>query len=1139
LIKKIFFLFFFVAYFQNYAQAIDHDIIKKTFQISRDTIQIDSLSISPYYFKVFNNKHQLINPENYTIDFVMANLFFKDQVFHLKEKVFVEYQLLPEFLTRHYKVLDRDLITEKTNDLTGLYNPIKANRNKNIKLFDGLYTSGSISRGVTTGNNQDAVVNSNFNLQIQGNLSENIGIRASITDNDVPLQEGGYTQRIDEFDRVFIELFSKNWKINAGDVYLQNNENYFLRFNKKVAGVYVNANVDHAWGKSQVFASGALVRGKFSSYKFNGVEGNQGPYKLIGQNNEQYFLIVSGSETVYANGIPLKRGENLDYVIDYNTGEITFTSLYPVNANMRFTVDFQVVENNYNRFITYDGVDLVNDKLEIGVKYYNETDFKNSQLQQELTEEQKQILAEAGDDKEKMVSISAVPQEYSKNKILYKKMLIDNKEIFVYSSDPNDELYEVRFSYVGENKGDYIIETTLAPGRVYQFTAPVNSVKQGSYAPVIQLIAPQKLQIADIDMKYNYSEKGNVKSEFAFSNSDKNMFSELDNDNNNGFAGKINWQQNIIDKKWKLDANADLEYISSDFTTVERYRNVEFSRDWNLTDPALLKDTGQGFFSGGLIFKNDEAGRINYRFEILNFEENFKGNRHNLYSDLTFGQNKIYIRSSMLNSESLSETNSFDRCYSMIKHNFAKAWIGGKLNYEKNKSVVKKTELLNNISHKYIETEVFGGVGDSTKVFTEIGYNYQTVDSVQNNHLQKVNHANTFFIHSKLIQSKNTDLAFNGNYRRINNVNYENEESLNARLFFRQNLFENLVNYNLIYETQSGSLPQQDFSYVEVEPGKGFYTWIDFNNNNIQELNEFVVAKFQDEAIYVRVLLPNVNFIKTHRNKFSQSVNVNMIKWQNDTGFKKMLSHLSDQAYFLIDANERRGAESRNFNPFRYEEANLLALNMQIKNSLFFNRGLQKFSTGYIYLNSRKKSYLSTGDQDNEIKSHQLQFSHKINGFWLFDVSGTLSEIQSRSDTYVNRNYILDQKEIFPKLSFLYSKNTRMELFYSYKNKENQISGFETLNMNTLGSSFQYSNRDKFSVTASFNWIDNKFEGNKNSPVAYQMLEGLQPGKNMTWVLGVQKRLMTFLDLNINYYGRNSEGSKTIHTGTVQLRVSF
>jgi hypothetical protein len=204
---------------------LDKNILKKEFSVKHDTIRIDSVSISPYYFKVYNADDRLIGPELYSVDFARAELILDPSVKNFNKKIYVEYQPLPEFLTRQYKVLDRDLITEKTSDLTALYNPNKVKRNKNIKLFDGLYTSGNLSRGITVGNNQDAVVNSDFNLQIQGNLSENIGIRASITDNNVPLQEGGYTQRIDEFDRVFIELFSKNWKINAGDVYLQNNQN--------------------------------------------------------------------------------------------------------------------------------------------------------------------------------------------------------------------------------------------------------------------------------------------------------------------------------------------------------------------------------------------------------------------------------------------------------------------------------------------------------------------------------------------------------------------------------------------------------------------------------------------------------------------------------------------------------------------------------------------------------------------------------------------------------------------------------------------------------------------------------------------------------------------------------------------------
>ena len=65
------------------------------------------------------------------------------------------------------------------------------------------------------------------------------------------------------------------------------------------------------------------------------------------------------------------------------------------------------------------------------------------------------------------------------------------------------------------------------------------------------------------------------------------------------------------------------------------------------------------------------------------------------------------------------------------------------------------------------------------------------------------------------------------------------------------------------------------------------------------------------------------------------------------------------------------------------------------------------------------------------------------------------------------------------------------------------------------------------------------FNGSTNTPVAYQMLEGLQPGKNFTWSLLAQKKLTDFLDLNLNYFGRKTETSKTIHTGTIQLKAYF
>jgi len=98
---------------------------------------------------------------------------------------------------------------------------------------------------------------------------------------------------------------------------------------------------------------------------------------------------------------------------------------------------------------------------------------------------------------------------------------------------------------------------------------------------------------------------------------------------------------------------------------------------------------------------------------------------------------------------------------------------------------------------------------------------------------------------------------------------------------------------------------------------------------------------------------------------------------------------------------------------------------------------------------------------------------------------------------------------------------------------------FENLQKNRFGTSFSYASQKKFTINGEISLYDNRFEGNSQSPVAFQMLEGLQPGKNTTWRLLVQKSLTQFLDININYQGRKTETSQTIHTGNVQLRAFF
>ena len=84
-----------------------------------------------------------------------------------------------------------------------------------------------------------------------------------------------------------------------------------------------------------------------------------------------------------------------------------------------------------------------------------------------------------------------------------------------------------------------------------------------------------------------------------------------------------------------------------------------------------------------------------------------------------------------------------------------------------------------------------------------------------------------------------------------------------------------------------------------------------------------------------------------------------------------------------------------------------------------------------------------------------------------------------------------------------------------------------------------YIDKKKNQISASIQVFLNDFTGNTNTPVAYQMLEGLQAGENYTWNLLFNKKLNSFLNLNLNYLGRKSENSRTIHTGSVQLKAIF
>ena len=153
MVKRILFILLFFICFVGNAQKKSENFRSKKFLLQKDSIYIDSLSINSAKFKVFTNTLNVINSNEYQIDFGKALLVINSKKY---QEIIVEYYRFPSFLTKVYSPFDERLIVPNGTNTGKLYSLTTNKKASEIKLFDGLQTSGSLSRGVRTGNNQNA-----------------------------------------------------------------------------------------------------------------------------------------------------------------------------------------------------------------------------------------------------------------------------------------------------------------------------------------------------------------------------------------------------------------------------------------------------------------------------------------------------------------------------------------------------------------------------------------------------------------------------------------------------------------------------------------------------------------------------------------------------------------------------------------------------------------------------------------------------------------------------------------------------------------------------------------------------------------------------------------------------------------------
>ena len=551
----------------------------------QDSVDLDTLSVYPNSFEVFHGETALL-PSEYTLDFSSALFVLKAP---LGDTLLFSYKVFPFDLSRKYSLRDTSMIYSVQKDN---YNLFKIEDSYSVQdVFGGsqLNKSGSISRGVSFGNSQNLGINSSLNLELSGAISSELKILASVSDANIPIQPDGNTNKLQEFDKVFIQIYNDRFKLIAGDFWLSRPQGYFMNYQKRAQGLTLSYNwktkKNNTWSTQ---LSGALSKGKFNRQIIQGVEANQGPYRLTGAENEPFIVVLSGTEKVFIDGRLLERGQEYDYTIDYNTSEVVFTSRNLITKDSRIVVEFQYSDQNFARSLVQESLSYKSEKLDFWFNMYGEQDAKNQPLQQEISPEQRFYLSQIGDSLD-LANISSIDSiGFFDNQNLYK--MIDSlgmDSVLVFSVHPDSAVYRVYFEYVGSGKGDYVLDDYNALGKVYRWVAPVAGVPQGDHVPSRSIITPKKRQMISSGIRWSYSKNSSIESEWALSNNDLNTFSSEASNDNIGVSNRTRWLNtrkfgaSDSTSLWTLQNKAEIEYLSAAFTPVQQYRAVEFDRDWN------------------------------------------------------------------------------------------------------------------------------------------------------------------------------------------------------------------------------------------------------------------------------------------------------------------------------------------------------------------------------------------------------------------------------------------------------------------------------------------------------------------------------------------------------------------------------
>jgi hypothetical protein len=1126
----------------------------------------------------------------------------------------------------------------------------------------GISKTGNLSRGLSFGNTQNVFVNSALNLQLEGQLAENIHLTAAISDQNVPFQPEGNTQQLQQFDRIYITLTNPIWNLTAGDVVLRNKPDYFLRYYKNIQGAAAEANFGPpiiglaGYGATQGVANatflngvagqvpgggiagpspatlnppaisqpqltdpsrqvsgvtsgsplsvgeggrggevtasgvrkglvwrsstsvaGGVAKGKFASLDVLPIENVQGPYRLNGPNGEQFIIVLANSEKVYLDGRLQTRGFDADYTIDYNLAEVTFTPRHLITRNSRIKIDFEYSDLNYSRSLVAASHYQQLGRLSVHGNFYQEADNPNNALNLNLNDTTVlRQLRRAGN-----VAVAEVAGgdsvTYSRSQVLYRRDPTTGQFSRAVGADTLRGVYSVRFTDVGQGNGDYILSTDVADqtsnGRVYKYVLPIAGVRQGRYLPVRRIPTPLLKQMATVGVSLQVDSSTTVFVDAARSRLDRNRFSPVSDQDGAFRVGYVVQDRRLPAalagagalRGYRLRSTMDYEYTGKRFAPIDRYRDIEFDRNWsnvsntaNVGAAAVARE--DNIFNFSLGAARDLNNSVNYRLSRRFRPGEVNGVQHWLDAAQQVGNLQMRGSLFLLNSQAGRFNSSWARGEATGRYVGGRVVPGYAYRFDKNLVSSTSTDTIRSANY-FDEHDVFIQSRDSARTQFRLDYTYrrdQTPNREQTQ-LQRRGTAQTWqgTLASRL--GKNQDVRVLGTYRDLDSLGLARNRTVLGQLFYNVNLLQNQVRSELNYSVATGRELKRDYSFLAVPAGQGTHYYRgDLNNNGAQDKDEFFEAQTPDAQYrtYIKVYLPTNDYTTAYTNRLAYRLTTAAPRgWREAGGWRAVAARFATLTSITVDRRTTDPSVFKRLSPLSFdkEDAQLLAFNQLFRNTLYFNRSNPIFGAELTFQQTQQKTQLVQGFDVRNLGTQSLLLRRTLATTFTGRLTAARDIREATSNYLITRNYRLLIYTVQPEISYQPTPSLRLTGTYAHTRKQNTLTMLPTLPDPTpaettpgifddLGLEARLSQVSKRTVSATTHYTRVKFDAAPdalNSVVAIEILNALRPGSNFTWNLNVEQRLSNGLNITLAYDGRKASNLNTVHTGRMQVAVLF